>query len=77
MDEFTSGVIYWQNISYSLMPKFKPIITISSYVGGKAEIGVSDVSVNQITLLLSFMSFPHYPPLIISICNNHGAWGVF
>jgi hypothetical protein len=47
MDEFTSGVIYWQNVSYSLMPKFKPIITISSHAGGIAEIGVMDVSANH------------------------------
>jgi hypothetical protein len=47
MDEFTSGVIYWQNVSYALMPKFKPIITVSSHMGGTAEIGVSDVSANE------------------------------
>ncbi|NIQ12947.1 MAG: hypothetical protein GTO02_00605, partial [Candidatus Dadabacteria bacterium] len=46
MDEFTAGTIYWQNVSYSLMPKHKPIITISSPVGGTAEIGVGDSSAN-------------------------------
>lgn len=47
MDEFTKGIVYWQSVSYSLMPKYKPLITVSSDIGGTAEIGVMDVSMNQ------------------------------
>lgn len=47
MDDFLDGIAYWGGVEYTLMPEFKPVIMVSSNIGGNVEIGVQDASVNS------------------------------
>ncbi|MFQ5976469.1 MAG: hypothetical protein ACE5J5_09180 [Candidatus Hydrothermarchaeales archaeon] len=48
MNKYLEGVIYWSGVHYALMPEYMPVVKVELETGGTLEVGVMDVSQNQV-----------------------------